>query len=260
MRFRYQLEGLDPDWVEAGTRRVAFYNYVPPGKYRFRVIACNSDGVWDETGASLAFVVLPHFWQAWWVIVLAVLGLLVSVGGGARLVEKRKLHRRLAHLEQERALHRERARIAQDLHDDLGSSLARISLLSGLARVDRANPVQVETHINKIAQSAEQTVRALEEIVWAVRPGSDTLQSLVEYIAHFANEMFEGNRARCRLDLPHDLPARPLPPDVQAQHLSYRQGSPHQRPQTRRRQRSPRAGQAVGRPARNRRAGRRPRI
>ena len=63
-------------------------------------------------------------------------------------------------------------------------------------------------------KSAGQTVRALEEIVWALRPGSDSLQSLVEYIAHFANELFEGDRARCRLDLPPDLPARSLPPEM----------------------------------------------
>ncbi|HET7624067.1 MAG TPA: two-component regulator propeller domain-containing protein, partial [Verrucomicrobiae bacterium] len=214
MRFRYQLEGLDPDWVEAGTRRVAFYSYVPPGKYRFRVIACNNDGVWDETGATVAFVVMRHFWQAGWVIFLGVAGVLISVGGAARFMEKRRLHRRLVHLEQERALQRERARIAEDLHDDLGSSLARISLLSGLAKADKENPGQVESHVNKIAQSAAQTVRALEEIVWAVRPGSDSLQSLVEYIAHFASELFEGNTTRCRLDLPHDLPPRALPPDV----------------------------------------------
>jgi signal transduction histidine kinase len=69
-------------------------------------------------------------------------------------------------------------------------------------------------HAGKLSESADQTVRALEEIVWAVRPGSDSLQSLVEYIAHFANEAFEDNSTRCRLDLPHDLPPKPLPPDV----------------------------------------------
>ena len=214
VRFRYRLEGLDPDWVEAGTRRTAFYSYVPPGNYLFRVIAGNSDGTWHAVGASVPLTVLPHFWQVWWFIALAALILLGSVGGVVRLMEKRKHQSRLRQLEQDRALERERARIAQDLHDDLGSSLARISLLSGLARADKGNPRQVEAHVNKIAQSADETVRALEEIVWAVRPGSDSLQSLVEYIAHFANELFEGNGPRCRLDLPHDLPARPLPPEV----------------------------------------------
>lgn len=214
MRFRYRLEGLDPDWMEAATGRKASYNYVPPGKYTFRVIACNSDGVWNETGASVRLIVLRHFWQNWWAITPAILALLFSIGGTIRIVERKKLHRRLTHLEQERALQRERERIARDLHDDLGSSLARISLLSGLAKADKENPGQVEAHVEKISQSAAQTVRALEEIVWAVRPGSDSLQGLVEYIAHFANELFEGNNTRCRLDLPHDLPTRPLPPDM----------------------------------------------
>jgi ligand-binding sensor domain-containing protein/signal transduction histidine kinase len=214
LRFRYRLEGLDAGWMEAGSQRTAIYSYVPPGNYLFHVIACNSDGVWNETGAKLALIVRPHFWQSWWLLGLAALGLLGSVGGAIRFLEQRKIKRHLQLLEQERALERERGRIAQDLHDDLGSSLARISLLSGLIQADKDNPAQVETHAGKISQSANQTVRALEEIVWAVRPGSDSLQSLVEYIAHFANELFEGNSTRCRLDLPHDLPAHPLPPDV----------------------------------------------
>jgi signal transduction histidine kinase len=140
--------------------------------------------------------------------------LLAFIAVAARVVEKRKLQRRLEQLERERALAHERERIARDLHDDLGSSLARISLLSGLLKADRDNPSQIDGHAVKISQSADQTVRALEEIVWAVRPGSDSLQSLVEYIAHFANELFDGGGIRCRLDLPADLPSRPLPPEV----------------------------------------------
>ena len=91
---------------------------------------------------------------------------------------------------------------------------ARISLLSGLLRADRDNPSQIESHAVKISQSADQTVRALEEIVWAVRPGSDSLQSLVEYIAHFANELFEGGGIRCRWTCRTICPRCPLPPEV----------------------------------------------
>ncbi len=158
--------------------------------------------------------VVVHFWQTWWFISLAASAVLVGVGTTVRGIEKRKYRLQLQRAEQASALERERARIAQDLHDDLGSSLTRISLLSGLLRADKDHPDQVETHAVKLIQSANQTVRALEEIVWAVRPRSDSLQSLVDYIAHFANELFEGTATRCRLDLPHDLPARPLPPEV----------------------------------------------
>ncbi len=154
-----------------------------------------------------------HFWQTWWFITLSAMSLLFAVGMTVRFVEKKKFRLQLQRAEQEHALERERGRIAQDLHDDLGSSLTRISLLSGLLRADKGNPELVEAHAIRLSQSADQTVRALEEIVWAVRPGSDSLQSLVDYITHFASELFEGTPTRCRLDLPDDLPALPLPPD-----------------------------------------------
>jgi len=158
--------------------------------------------------------VIVHFWQTWWFFTSMALLVLAAVGATVRMVERRKYQLQLQRAEQQHALEQERARIAQDLHDDLGSSLTRLSLLSGLIRTDKDNPEQVEAHASKLAQSADQTVRSLEEIVWAVRPGSDTLQSLTDYIAHFANELFDGNAARCRLDLPHDLPALALPPDL----------------------------------------------
>jgi signal transduction histidine kinase len=158
--------------------------------------------------------VLVHFWQTWWFDTLVGIAMLIAVASTVRLVEKRKFQRRLQRAEYETALQRERARIAQDLHDELGSALTRLSLLSGLVKADKDHPEQVEAHADKLSQAADQTVRSLEEIVWAVRPGSDSLQSLADYFAHFANELFEGNATRCRLDLPHDLPALPLPPDM----------------------------------------------
>jgi signal transduction histidine kinase len=158
--------------------------------------------------------VIVRFWQTWWFSSLLAMFVVAAVGTTVRMVERRKYQLRLQRAEQQHALEQERARIAQDLHDELGSTLTRLSLLSDLVKVDKDKPEQVETHASKLSQAADQTVRALEEIVWAVRPGSDTLQSLVDYIAHFANELFEGNTTRCRLDLPHDLPALALPPDL----------------------------------------------
>jgi signal transduction histidine kinase len=157
--------------------------------------------------------IVVRFWQTWWFITASAASLLLLVGLGVRLIEKRKYQRQLERAEWERMVERERARIAQDLHDELGSSLARISLLSNLIRLDKDKPESVEAHSQKLAHSADQTVRALEEIVWAVRSGSDSLQGLMDYIAHFANEISEDTASRCRLDLPPDLPDRLLPPD-----------------------------------------------
>lgn len=165
-------------------------------------------------GTSFGDFSVVHFWQTWWFNTFEAVLVLVTVAGTVWVVERRKYQQRLRRIQQESALEHERARIAQDLHDELGSLLTRISLLSGLLRADKDSPGQVEQHAGKLAQAANQTVRALEEIVWAVRPGSDTLQSLVDYISHFAGELFEGSPTRCRLDIPEELPARPLPPDV----------------------------------------------
>lgn len=163
---------------------------------------------------SFSDFVVVRFWQTWWFITFVVLTLLFGVGTTVRIVEQKKFQLQLRRAEQESALERERARIAQDLHDELGSQLTRISLLSGLLRADKDHPDQVAAHSVKLALSADETVRALEEIVWAVRPDSDTLQSLVDYITHVAGELFEGSPTRCRLDLSHDLPALPLPPEM----------------------------------------------
>ena len=170
------------------------------------------DGV--EVATSFNDFIVPHFWQRLWFDGFLLLFLFAAVVVTVRFSEKKKFQRRLQRAEQERALEQERSRIAQDLHDELGSLLTRLSLLGGLLKSDKDNPSQVEAHAVKISESADQTVRALEEIVWAVRPGSDTLSSLVEYIAHFSNELFAEGTMRCRLDLPAEMPSRPLPPDV----------------------------------------------
>ena len=213
-RFRYRLEGVDASWVDAGSRRVAYYNKVYPGRYQFRVQACNNDGVWNETGASVEIILVPHVWQTWWFICLALAAGVGAVGGTAAYWARRAARRRLARLEQQHALEQERARIARDIHDDLGSSLTHISMLSELAEADKANPKEVETHVRKIAASARETVRSLDEIVWAISPENDTWNSLVEYLSEYANEFFEGTNVRCRLEMPMDLPPYLLPSEV----------------------------------------------
>jgi signal transduction histidine kinase len=210
VRFRYQLEGLDSDWVEAGTRRTAFYNYVPPGNYQFHVTACNTDGVWDSTGTSLALTVLPHFWQTWWFIGLTAAGMLASVAGGAHIVEKRKLQRRVKHLEQERMLERERTRIAQDLHDEMGAKLCRISFLSAHARRCQDAPVELRQQVAAISDDSREVLHSLDEIVWAVNPQNDTLEHVASYIGQYAQDYFQETGIECVLDIPSQVPPHPL--------------------------------------------------
>ena len=210
IRFRYRLEGLDSDWVDAGTRRTAFYSYLPPGDYRFRVAACNRDGVWNDGESGLELTVSRHFWQTWWFIMLAGISLMVSVAGTVRIAEKRKLNLRLKHLEQERALERERTRIAQDLHDEMGAKLCRISFLSEHARRGDLPPGELQDQITSISDASREVLHSLDEIVWAVNPQNDTLEHVASYIGQYAQEYFQMTGIQCELDIPTQLPPHPL--------------------------------------------------
>jgi len=216
MRFAYRLEGLDTDWVDAGARRTAFYNYVPPGEYHFHVIALNNSGSWSEAGAKLALTVSPYFWQEWWVMAMTGLALLVIVGSAVRLIEKRKLRRQLQKVEQERVLERERTRIARDLHDEMGARLCRISFLSEHARQSKSTPDELHQQIVSISDASREVLRSLDEIVWAVNPQNDTLEHVVSYIGEYAHDYFQMTGIECELDIPAQLPSHPI--SAQARH------------------------------------------
>jgi ligand-binding sensor domain-containing protein/signal transduction histidine kinase len=216
VRFRYRLGGLDSSWVEAGTRRVAFYSFVPPGVYHFQVVACNGDGVWNEKGAGLALKALPHFWQTWWFIGSGISLVCVIGAGSVRLVEKRRLRQRLKQLEQERALERERTRIAQDLHDLMGAKLCRISFLSEHARRSEAVPMEFQKEMRSISDDSREVLQSLDEIVWAVNPQKDSLEHLVSYIGQYARDYFRRTDIECDLEVPAQLPDQPL--SSQARH------------------------------------------
>jgi signal transduction histidine kinase/ligand-binding sensor domain-containing protein len=214
VRFKCRLNGFDPNWADAGTKRTATYNYIPPGNYSFQVIACNNDGVWNETGASLKFEVLPYFWQTWWFHVLGGVATVLVASGMVWFDTRRRMRRRLEKLERARAMERERARIAQDIHDDLGASLTHIAMLSGSARGDLDVPEPVAKNLNRIFVRARELTRTMDEIVWAVNPQHDTLDSLANYLNRFAHDYLSAAEIRCRLDLPLQLPALPVTAEI----------------------------------------------
>jgi signal transduction histidine kinase len=131
-----------------------------------------------------------------------------------RYVSFRRLHARLRALEQQAALQRERARIAKDIHDDLGANLTQIAYLGELANQDRDEPKLVGERIGKISATARQAVKSLDEIVWAVNPRNDTLAHLLDYAGQYAVDYLRTVGIRCRLDFPTEIPARELSTDL----------------------------------------------
>lgn len=213
-RFRHRLRGLEESWTEAGSVRVARFTGLPPGRYLFEVEALNEDHVRSREPATVAIVVLPPFWRTWWFMSLTGLTLLGAVVGTVHFISTQRLKQQLAILRQQEALEKERARIARDLHDQLGASLAEMALLSELLEADKDDPEEVEIHARQIAQTARETTRVLDEIVWAVNPRNDSLDGLVTYLCKNAQEHLTLAGLRYRQEVPDHLPEVPVPPEV----------------------------------------------
>jgi signal transduction histidine kinase/ligand-binding sensor domain-containing protein len=212
IRFRVKLEGWDEDWVDVEHQRTARYPQLSAGEYHFRVRAENTAGIANETGASLRLKVTPYLWQRWWFILGVIAFFTSSVFVVARHVSGRRLRLKVRQLEQENALERERARIAQDIHDDIGARLTQISLLTELMQQSIGKPDRTTEHVVQIAGMTRQGMKALDEIVWAVNPRNDTLQDLLDYGAQYAVDFLGAAGIRCRVD----FPAAPLPQNLPA--------------------------------------------
>lgn len=213
MRFQYRLENLDDDWRDAGAdERLAVYANLAPGAYVFRVRAGTGRGVWDETGASLALAIAPHFWQTRTFYVLC--GTATGMGAWGLHWLRLRRQRRLQSLEHQLAFERERARIAQDIHDDIGASLTRIQILGQVVEeeINREGGLsEARAHSQNIAATARQVAQRMDEIVWAVNPEQDTLAGFIDYISHAAQECAELAQLRCRIEIPPCMENRPLP-------------------------------------------------
>lgn len=206
IRFRHQLIGLDADWVEAGTTRTVSYPRLAPGSYVFRFTAGSADGVWNETPVTVAFEVLPAYWQTNWFRGLALLLFGLIVAGGVRYRYVLKMRRKLRKLEQAHAIEQERMRIARDIHDDLGARLTQMAFLSEMTVTEMGERSPAGERLTKIADGSRSAIRSLEEIVWAVNPQKDSLPHLLDYLSHYANEFFRATDIRCRQDLPLIIP------------------------------------------------------
>jgi ligand-binding sensor domain-containing protein/signal transduction histidine kinase len=219
VRFKYRLANRgkndgDKNWTDIGGERVAHFQKLQPGNYIFHVIAGNEDGVWDGTGATLAINVEPPFWRRPSFLVLVALLTLGSLAGMVYLISTAKLKRQLRAHRQKELLERERARIARDLHDQLGANLTQVALLGELAEADKGLPDEVELHAQQISLTARDTTRSLDEIVWALNSSNDTLESLVTYACKYAQDYFALAGVSYRAELPTQLPPTPILPEV----------------------------------------------
>jgi signal transduction histidine kinase len=172
IRFRYKLDGLDRDWVEAGMRRTAYYSHLPAGRYTFTVIAASSEGVWGTDVSSIALVVLPAFYRTWWFMTACVAGV---IGLIALMWSRREARLKRAHLAQQAFSRQliaseeaERKRIAAELHDSIGQRLVIIKNFAMLAANSATDGVR--ERLQEISAEASHAITEVREIAQNLRP------------------------------------------------------------------------------------------
>jgi signal transduction histidine kinase len=204
LRYQYRLEGAA--WSPPSLERTVHYARPSPGRYRFQVRAVTAAGVTSASPASVWFEVVPSLWRRGWFQALAMLSLGVTLYGGHRY--------RLTHL---LALERLRTRIAADLHDEIGSSLARVAVLSDVARRQQAPGGEGPRRLEEIGDTARDLIAALGDIVWAVNPQRDDLASLVRRVREFAGDLLEEKGIGLEFQATTDLEGVRLAPEPRRQ-------------------------------------------
>jgi signal transduction histidine kinase/ligand-binding sensor domain-containing protein len=204
IRFRYRLEGLDLDWINAGTRRTAYYSRIPAGAYTFHVIAANSDGIWNTEGARLAVRVLPPFYMMWWFrlfVALSIAGL-IYLAWRRRTAqwEQRQAAQRAFSRELLASQERERKRIAAELHDSIGQRLIVIKNLALLRMQDQNGNLAAREQIEEICTEASSAIAEVREISYDLRPYqldrlglTKALQSMVQSFGKASATIFSAS-------------------------------------------------------------------
>lgn len=200
--FSSRLTPVESDWIVAGKSRSRSFGKLVPGRYKFEVRARLPLGGWGKV-SSAEFTVSPMFYETIpFVVVVSLLAMIFGVAS-VRGVFAYRLRKRLASIRQREVLSIERARIARDIHDDVGARLTRISMLISMA-------AERDSEVSGIADEVREVVRALDEVVWAVEPRNDTLSAFVDYVYNYAENFVSSSNLGIRAKFPPEAPEAKL--------------------------------------------------
>jgi len=206
-------------WSEAfnvipGASLRATYINVPPGQYTFRAIAVGNDPLAGTTHIAFPLTVKQPFWLLGWFLPAAVASCVVMAGLISFAAYRRRSRHRLAAIKLQHAVERDRARIARDMHDDLGTRVTVLNLAASFVRrAIGGDPEKARQQIVRLESAARDLANAMDGLVWAVNPANDTLDHLATHLSAVAQEIFRDSEVRLRIDIPSDLPAISLRSD-----------------------------------------------
>jgi signal transduction histidine kinase/ligand-binding sensor domain-containing protein len=205
----YRLDGIDSAWIPAPLHGSASYSSLPSGVHPFRLRSSTPVAPWAPSEPALTIMVDQPVWETWWFRSIALATAAGLAASGAAVVATRRHRRRVEALRQQTAVDNERMRLARDMHDEVGTNLTQIALLTEIALGD-ATPAHAE-HLETVARISRQTVTALDELVWAVDPGNDTLNHLLSYVCRYATETLREFGIACDVERPSELPTVSTP-------------------------------------------------
>lgn len=208
--FSFLLEGYQQNWTKPVSDPSFTYRNLPPGHYRLLVIYSNPSKVSGNPIELLRFEIKPAFWQTIWFLMLMLI-LVVSITiYVVKRIQAIRFSNRIRALEQEHALEKERLRISQDMHDEIGASLTRISILSELAMKESSNYTDTSGTVSKIAEISGNAVDELSEIIWAMNPKNDSLDSFVAYVRRYTYTYLEETGIVVQFHFPDEIPSVPM--------------------------------------------------
>lgn len=179
--YYYKLDGIDKEWTQADATLTVRYSLLPPGKYTFVVKCVSSDGVTSKDITSFPIIITPPFWRTGWFAstVLFFIALFIYTLHNLRVTKLL-------------AVEKIRNRVARDLHDDMGSTLSTINILSSMAKAKiTTDTVKTSEYINKISDNSQRMMEAMDDIVWAIKPANDSMQKIVARMREFATSVLE---------------------------------------------------------------------
>src|SRR6185436_3758229 len=188
------LEGFDKEWNYAGNKHNATYTNLDPGKYTFRVKGSNDDGVWNEKATAVILTILPPWYMTWWFRTLAA----AAIAGSVYLIYRYRLRQALN-------LQMVRNRIAQDLHDEVGSNLSSISIFTDMATSKSVKNEDVKSLLNKINDYTRTSMEAMSDIVWMINSGNDRFENIIIHMRELAAELFEAKNYLLHLNFDKQL-------------------------------------------------------
>ncbi|GAA4752925.1 sensor histidine kinase [Flavisolibacter ginsenosidimutans] len=203
-----RLQPLEKEWTFSN-RNFVQYSNLSPGDYVLRLKVSNNAGRWSDDFV-LNVRIAPPFWLTWWFLLgtaLIFVGLLILM---VRYISQRNLREKILRLEKQTAIEKERNRIAQDMHDDLGSGLTKIAILSEVAKTQLTGNEAAVTPLEKISTSSRELVDNLQDIIWVLNPRNDSLENTVAYLREYAVKFFESTQTDVRFHFPETIPSHKL--------------------------------------------------